>query len=57
VNRNLQTPRIAWQELCTAKTMTGSYTAAFTMAGVLCLISAGLAIVLKRLADPPKAEI
>jgi len=41
----------------TAKTMTGSYAAAFTMAGVLCLISAGLAIVLKRLADRPKAEI
>jgi OFA family oxalate/formate antiporter-like MFS transporter len=28
----------------TAKTMTGSYTAAFIVAGVLCLVSAGLAI-------------
>ena len=28
----------------TAKTMTGSYTAAFAVAGVLCLVSAGLAV-------------
>jgi len=38
-----------------AKSMTGSYTAAFAMAGVLCLISAALAVVLKFLADREKA--
>ncbi len=37
-----------------AKTMTGSYAAAFAVAGVLCLLSAGLAIVLKFLADREK---
>ena len=32
----------------TAKTITGSYNAAFTAAAILCLISAGLAIVLHQ---------
>ncbi len=35
----------------TAQSLTGSYAAAFTLAGVLCLISAALAVVLKRLAN------
>ena len=36
-----------------AKSMTGSYEAAFALAGVLCLISAALAILLKRIQDQP----
>ena len=38
-----------------ARSMTGSYAAAFAMAGCLCLVSAALAIVLKRLSDKPGA--
>jgi MFS transporter, OFA family, oxalate/formate antiporter len=37
-----------------AKTMTGSYAAAFAMAGTLCLVSAALAFVLKRMAGGMK---
>lgn len=38
-----------------AKTLTGSYAAAFALAGVLCLFSAALAVVLKRLAPAEDA--
>jgi OFA family oxalate/formate antiporter-like MFS transporter len=39
-----------------AKSMTGSYAAAFAMAGTLCLISAALAIVLKRIGHPTQPD-
>ena len=39
-----------------AKSMTGSYTAAFALAGGLCLLSAALALVLKRISDRPQGD-
>lgn len=41
----------------TARTMTGSYEAAFAIAGVLCLISAGLALLLVPMAKKQKARL
>lgn len=41
----------------TARTMTGSYAAAFAIAGVLCLISAGLALLLVPLGKKEKAKL
>ncbi len=39
-----------------AKTLTGSYFAAFALAAVLCLVSAGLAVVLGRMSAKAKVE-